>query len=779
MTRVMCVIVWAMAAASAVPGQEVAIVAEATVPGDAREAELDAFQAALRAVVDSAIVRVIGPGLATGFPREIESRIHAQRRAYVKSFAPLPVFEETDTPYDGRTYRRIRARVRLGVLADTLRAMGLAWTGPDGRTHPCEEVSVSFQGMPEDEVRRMEASLRAEKAITRSVSTIVTDRGLVVRFLVPGDVWSLARSIGSVGAGRLAVTAVQGTLIDVRMGAPSRPPSLVRTDLPPVEIQEVWIDEVFPARAACYRTKPLGRIVVARHAPERASRLDVEVTCPDYLEVPLTVHAGALGPCEVKTVPLVIPLSPARLMETTHETQALARVVVRCFSGAGVEEAASTVGFTVHGRNATDWEDVQSVCAFVTPEAEDVRRVASVAASLDLAAMADLPDPLLRGFGLVRTLAGLSLHYVPDPPSGGSSYDRVQFASETLTLRAGDCDDSAVLLASCLEGADIPTELLLTKDHVFAAFCTGVFEKDGFLVSADRTRYLVRDGMVWLPIETTLLAKGFLAAWDEGVRMFRELEKTGDYLERVLVRDGWRTYPPAAPTPSGVVPPLDRTGAKRELQEWMAAREAHLREVEARLRAALARDPHDHDAAYRFGVLLGRTGRRQEAKEVFAAIPDAHDLGAWARVGQGNCELLEAHADSAVRYYAHATELAPHDPVPWVNLGVALLVSEDTEGASEAFARALACVGGNEEALARLLGVRLEEEVAKADDAEGRQVLSHAEVLALMRRAREAHAGRQVAERAPHRHKFAGRKALDPHQRLKAQRLVCWPQPQV
>jgi len=761
-------------------GQEVPITVDATVPGDSREAEVDAFQVALRAVVDSAVVRVIGSDVAGRFAREIESRIHAQRLDYIKSFYPPLIPPEADTPYDGRTYRKIVARVRLGAVADTLKTMGLAWTDETGRTRPCEEVTVNLIGFSTDEARALAARLKSAGAVSRAMSPASTETGIQQRFLVPGDAWTLARVLGKVSNHRYGVSAVQGGIIDVKAGGDaSARPSTARSDLPPLEVQELWIDEVFPARHAQYQNRPVGRIVVARHVGTPSSRTELEITCPEYLEVPLTLSVGVLAAGEATPIPLIIPFSAGKLMRTKNETQAMARVVARCWGPGGQDEAASTVTFTVHSRNAIDWEDVQSACAFVTPEAHDVERLTRAAAAFGLTRTDALPGRLELGFKVIRALTSFALGYVPDPTSTGAAYDRVQFAGETLSLRSGDCEDTAVLLASCLESGDVPAELLLTKDHVFAAFSTGLHEKDGFLVTPERNRYIVRDGMVWLPIETTLLSKGFLPAWDEGIRTFREIEKSGEYLERVNLRDGWKIYPPAIPEAARDIGVPSAEGAQIELDVWAARRQHDLADMERELRSSIARQEDDYGAVYRLAVLLGRTGRIDEARSLFASIPAGHELGAWARVGEGNCELLASKADSAASLYTRATELAPQDPIPWVNLGVALQVAGDGDGAAFAFGRALGAAGGNEDALARLLGTSIDDLSTKAADAESRRALTQAEMRALMERAREAHAGKQVAQRGPSRHKFAGRKALDPEQRLKAERLIYWPEPPV
>jgi tetratricopeptide (TPR) repeat protein len=350
-------------------------------------------------------------------------------------------------------------------------------------------------------------------------------------------------------------------------------------------------------------------------------------------------------------------------------------------------------------------------------------------------------------------------------------------AGETLELRAGDCEDSSVLLASCLENADIPVKLLLTSDHVFAAFGTDLYAKDGFLVSPDRERYLILDGMVWLPLETTLLSKGFLEAWDEGVRTYREIEGTGDYLEEVDVRDAWAEYPPVVADQDFDVGAATVDGGSEKLRVWQDRRETLVQQLEHELRSAVDARSEDMFSVYRLGLLLGREGRIDEALPILRRARSDPDVGPFACVSEGNCHLLSTRVDSAVVCYNRALQLDPDEASAWLNMGVAYQLSGDKEGAAEAFGRALDIASGNDEALAQMLGIVLDETETKAAEAESRSAISKAELRALLQEARAAHAGKAIVDRGPSRHKFAGRKALDPEQKLRAERLIYWPEP--
>jgi tetratricopeptide (TPR) repeat protein len=774
--RMLTFVIAAVIASLLEPASGARLTGEATVPGDSREAGVEAVQRALRAVIDSSVVAMTGAKIKSRFVRELEASVHAKRSGYIRHYS-IPFVK--DDPFDGQTHRKVVADVDLDAVADTLMAMGLVWRNTSGEVAPCSEVVVNFRGFSPIDVARLIAQLSDSGYIAKDLGAVHAEMGVQNTFLVSGDAWELARALGKASGGTYRVGAVAGNVIDVEAGGDaSVRPSEEREDLPPLEVLEFWIDHVFPARYHLYQTHPVGRITVVNHTTQTIGRLQIELSCPQFLDIDWIITEGHLLSGEQKEIDLVIPFARSKLMKNRSETTAFAKVSLTCWVKGGEATYSAATSFTVHSRNSLDWADTRAAVAFVTPNAEGIQRFARGAASTSVDGADQLPGRLGLSFKVAQSIRNREIRYVPDPPPvGPARYDYVQLPGETLALRAGDCEDTSVLLASCLENTDIPVRLLLTSDHVFTAFGTNVPAKDGFMVSPDRQNYLVFDGMVWLPVETTLLSEGFLTAWDEGVQTYREIERTGDYLEEVDIREAWADYPPVAAEQAVDIGAANLAGAAEELYEWRARRERRVRELEIELRTAVEARNDDTFSTYRLGLLLGREGRIEEALPLLSRIRNEADVGPLARVSEGNCHLLTSRVDSAVACYNRALQIDPEEVSAWLNLGVAYQLSGDKAGAVEAFGRTLDLASGNDAALAKMLGVALQETTTKAAEAESRRALSKAELRDLLAEARAAHAGKAIVDRGPSRHKFAGRKALDPEQKHTAERLIYWPEP--
>ncbi|MFH1195286.1 MAG: hypothetical protein V1720_06215 [bacterium] len=141
----------------------------------------------------------------------------------------------------------------------------------------------------------------------------------------------------------------------------------------------------------------------------------------------------------------------------------------------------------------------------------------------------DVVDPLLKIFEEVKILFGSfasQMSYVADPRS---SVDRVQFPSETLDLKGGDCDDLAVCFSSMLESVGIQTAFVDYKSvdgisHVNLLVNTNMLPEQSSILTMNDKKYFIRKNVtgtdeIWIPVETTML-KTFEESWENASEKF-------------------------------------------------------------------------------------------------------------------------------------------------------------------------------------------------------------------------------------------------------------------
>ena len=187
----------------------------------------------------------------------------------------------------------------------------------------------------------------------------------------------------------------------------------------------------------------------------------------------------------------------------------------------GEEEDRSQTRVVVRGRN--DWDgNAESLRFFVRPADPEVLRTTRdiLLAARDSLASGGL-ELLSKARALFDAFAG-KLVYVNDPRL---TADYVQYPEETLRLRGGDCDDMTVCFASLLGSIGVAAAFVDVVPpanpgdaHIYLLFDTGLDPKYASNIAQNPKRYVLRtsrDGKetVWIPIETTVIMKGFAEAW--------------------------------------------------------------------------------------------------------------------------------------------------------------------------------------------------------------------------------------------------------------------------
>jgi hypothetical protein len=339
-----------------------------------------------------------------------------------------------------------------------------------------------------------------------------------------------------------------------------------------------------------------------------------------------------------------------------------------------------SAALVIHDRNALSWDELDSVAAFVNPRSQVVLQSARAIQG----AISSLQHPLAPAAGLFAGLSGL--RYTPDPagPFDSRGFDYVQYPAQTMSS-GGDCDDLSVLYASLAEASGIRTLIIATPGHLLVGLSTGIPPQGMHLLSNDPKRFVVRDGELFVPIESTALAGGFANAWEAGAEELARFSGNPRAIRLVDVRSAWKKYPPI--DLSGVQPKrvLDLDRVRESVietsdhleAERRASLEAQLREIDRR-RTALP----TAELARKRAVLLVHLGRpegRAELESIVARSPD----DAIALANLGNLHLIEGRAIEAHALHVRALEHA--SPATAIDIHVDAALAAFVSGDQRAF----------------------------------------------------------------------------------------------
>ncbi len=426
----------------------------------------------------------------------------------------------------------------------------------------------------------------------------------------------------------------------------------------PLIVSVPTISGLFPALMQWYATHPAGSVSVKNPLSTPVQNVRARLFIPLFMDFPAeTRPTPMLGPGESAS----FALSPAfnqKVLELQEDMIVQAEVTVAWTAGGAEQSVSRAVGVTLHRNSALTWDDTRKIASFITPNEQTISGFAARVLASGRKENGALSERTFQAMRIIEALGLYGLTYVPDPDSPvsralGSSevVDTVRFPRTTLYNRTGDCDDTTSLLCSLLESAGIRTAVLTSPGHIFMAFDSGEPSESAFYLADASHEVLTRAGDSWIPVETTILTQGFMAAWESATALVRSARATGN-LEFIPVADMRDTYP-ALPLPPSVIavsePPA--AGVDKAYAAALSAFTAdvyvdHVAALKAR-RATLS-GRQAAIAQVQEGVLHALFGKGQQAESAFRAAIVAEPGLVSPYINLANLRLLASDDTGAL-----------------------------------------------------------------------------------------------------------------------------------
>ena len=463
---------------------------------------------------------------------------------------------------------------------------------------------------------------------------------------------------------------------------------------PWVHIEWIHLDDLFAAQYKRYVNHPIGEMK-AVNVSDKTVTVKAGIEFNDFTDGPFFSNKTTiLKPEESKELSLYVIFSHT-ISEVTADGSVQGKVTLLCSAEDEDRErdVTATQKANLFGRNAIRWDDIRKVAAFIEPKDRDVRAVTSQALNKVDEDISYLSQNVLNAIAIFDLLGELGLTYSPDPQTPYSAasrlheiVDHVQYPSETLAEKRGDCDDFVVLYASCLENVGIPTAIIDVPGHLLLAVDVGVEKDDGTILGFEENAFLSRDGKIWIPVETTVFGKSFHHAWQEGVRI---LDQWSDEVHVVEVEQAWQSYPSNeidVQTAKGSLYPKALNLLVNDLEEL---RRQKYRNILREIGAALDSSPVPCSTYNEVGVRLGQAGLLDEAIDLLkkACLADTNSTQSFNNLGVAYSK--KGHHQKAVKAFQRALDLNPQDADVHLNLAFLYYESGDLERAKTEYEAAV------------------------------------------------------------------------------------------
>jgi ligand-binding sensor domain-containing protein len=439
-----------------------------------------------------------------------------------------------------------------------------------------------------------------------------------------------------------------------------------------VSIEKLELADIFASYYKTYAERRVGAVTIVNADPNPVEA-KLSYYIPGVMARP-TEQTLSLEAHSSRRVELRANLSP-EILDLRGDQAVQAQVELSCEIGEerrtlSVKEARTV---TLYGRGMLTWDSLGRAAAFVTPQDEQVSAFSRGLYERYRHRLVRDPSDgnITTAMLLFEALNAAGIKYAQDSSSpysqaraDRSAVDNIQYPSELLASRLGDCDDCTVLYCALLENLNIATAFVDAPSHILMMFDSGITDARRYGLRLGPERYIRRGDRFWIPIEVTKLGEGsFMEAWDLGVQIVRRLHDKGE-LGITDVRDAWGYFPYAnlaaadsstVELPSGEA--FERTFAA-EMQRFEASRHEY---VKQRYILPLAADPEAHD------VRLGLVRTKIEADEHNDAVVAAMPLLQTRHAAEANYLIGCAYASQndwlrAIGAFERAVDAEPDNP---------------------------------------------------------------------------------------------------------------------
>lgn len=485
--------------------------------------------------------------------------------------------------------------------------------------------------------------------------------------------------------------------------APAKPAVEVSYDLnaPDLEITSFKIAEIFPSRARWYANQALAEVEMeCRNAG--AEQLKVSVFIPEIMGLASEERLSAMLPGDRKVMKLKLVLDAKKLSEWKQTQDVYGQVKVSMRVNGKLQERTLNAPVKIYGRNTMDWAQTASIATFATYDHPVVMELSRQV--LKMVPPSDFNADVRQASAIFEAMSSAGIRYVKDPAGspGNRTLDRVQFPWETIHSRSGDCDDLAVAFASLVASLGSEVAIISYPDHVLAMVNTGLSPKNWPALTGAKEQLIPYDGTLWIPVETTMMGKGFADAWSVASMEYQKAISQNQPIEVVILKEAWKTWPPfPAPLSEKAKWSVDEKRILSSLQDLESSRTKALAQKMGELRKSALQNP---SIANELGVLEAYSGQYAEAEKTFVKVSEK----SWkVKNNLAMAYLLQGKESEALALLKSISDQAPEVEV---NLAICEYLMATDEAGLDRFVASLKKARaklGSDEGLEQALGIDL------------------------------------------------------------------------
>jgi tetratricopeptide (TPR) repeat protein len=434
-----------------------------------------------------------------------------------------------------------------------------------------------------------------------------------------------------------------------------------------VTVERIEEEPVFPILYTMYDDVSFGTVRIINNEQAELRNVKVYFQGGDYTsrellieEIPFLRKGAAVE------VPLYA-LFNEEILAFSENTKVEGEILVTYTFLNADRETRQSQSISIYHRNAARWQDDNIVAAFISPNDPAVLEYSKfIAGIVREKVRSGINDNLQYGMGLFEGLRLSEIAFTPDPSTpyqetrnNKNSVDYIQYPYQTIAYKGGERDDIGLLYAAALESVGIHAAYVPLQDEFLVAVDLNMDEETARSRFYYDDELIYVDGKAWVPIQVSRIKEGFMRAWIEGNKLWKQHAEGPEAPPFIKVTDAWKQYPSVGVfgDPSAYPKPRDDKVIKafeNSLYRYIK------REVDPQAEALTKRfGPNGGDGRdfNRMGILYATYSLLPEAEEWFLkALKDDYMPAA---VNLGNVAFLKEDYEASVRYFSQALEYRP------------------------------------------------------------------------------------------------------------------------
>jgi len=314
----------------------------------------------------------------------------------------------------------------------------------------------------------------------------------------------------------------------------------------PVVVSVLKSYNIFVNQYKSYSDNPVLEISIKNNTNKTINNIKYSLYIKNYMDFPTEDTLESIEPGKIAVVKLKAVFNN-RLLELTENTKLQAELKLKYVLDGKLDEVRSTASLNIFEKNALVWDDKRKLSTFITPRDPNI---------LDLSRLIvnNIPKRAINnnisvGVAVFELLKTYGIKYQQDPNSPYSTVsgnaeviDYVQYPTDTLKRKTGDCDDLVALLASLFESLGIKTAFVDVPGHIFLLFDSGISSSEDIYYGFKKEDFVEYNSKLYIPIETTMINASFLESWKNGVNLYKKFHNKN--LNIIFTEKGWELYKP-------------------------------------------------------------------------------------------------------------------------------------------------------------------------------------------------------------------------------------------